>query len=78
SNVITELLDGAKAAGSSAKAVDLVQLAASFSLPDTTQIAERVLKDFTLTEEQRITLEDLTPRSGSNSNSDSSSSSDND
>ncbi|KAM4050375.1 small ribosomal subunit protein mS39 [Anomaloglossus baeobatrachus] len=78
SNVITELLDGAKAAGSRAVAVDLVHLAVSFSLPDTAQIAQRVLDDFTLTEEQRISLQDLTQSSGTSSSSSSSSDSDHD
>lgn len=77
SNVITELLDGAKAAGNRAVAVDLVQLAVGYSLPDTPQIAQKVLNDFTLTEEQRITLQDLT-QSSSTSSSSSSSSSDSD
>ncbi|KAM3939453.1 small ribosomal subunit protein mS39 [Leptodactylus fuscus] len=72
-NVIKELLDGAKAAGNRAVAVDLVQLAVSFSLPDTPQIAQQVLNDFTLTEEQRITLQDLTQGSGPSSSSSSSS-----
>ncbi|XP_075712722.1 small ribosomal subunit protein mS39 [Rhinoderma darwinii] len=78
SNVITELLDGAKAARNRAVAVDLVQLAVSFSLTDTAQIAQRVLNDFTLTEEQRITLQDLTQSSGTSSSSTSSSDSDHD
>ncbi|XP_077136347.1 small ribosomal subunit protein mS39 [Ranitomeya variabilis] len=78
SNVITELLDGAKTAGNRAVAVDLVQLALSFSLPDTAQIAQRVLDDFTLTEEQRISLQDLTQSSGPSSSSSSSSDSDHD
>ncbi|XP_044151079.1 pentatricopeptide repeat domain-containing protein 3, mitochondrial [Bufo gargarizans] len=69
SNVITELLDGAKAAGNKAMAVDLVQLVVSFSSPDTAQIAQRVLNDFTLTEEQRIMLQDLVQSSGTSSSS---------
>ncbi|XP_069833349.1 small ribosomal subunit protein mS39 [Dendropsophus ebraccatus] len=78
SNVITELLDGAKAAENRAVAMDLVQLAVSFSLPDTAQIAQRVLNHFTLTEEQRITLQDLTQSSSTSSSSSSSSDSDHD
>ncbi|XP_056410369.1 pentatricopeptide repeat domain-containing protein 3, mitochondrial isoform X1 [Hyla sarda] len=77
-NVITEVLDAAKAAENRAVAMDLVQLAVSFSLPDTAQIAQRVLNDFTLTEEQRITLQDLTQSSGTSSSSSSSSDSDHD
>ncbi|CAN2388403.1 mitochondrial [Pristimantis euphronides] len=73
--VITELLDGAKAAGKRELAMDLVQLAVSFSLPDTAQIAQRVLNDFALTEEQRITLQDLTQSSDDKRSSTSSNSS---
>lgn len=70
-HVIEELLDCARTSGSTSVAFDLVQLAVSYSLPNTAKLAQTVLDEFTLSEEQRITLQDLTPNSGSSSSSDS-------
>ncbi|XP_063781059.1 small ribosomal subunit protein mS39 [Pseudophryne corroboree] len=69
--VIEELLDSAKATGRTSAAIDLVQLAVSFSLPNTAEIAQRVLDEFTVSEEQRIALQDLTNSSSSSSSSSS-------
>ncbi|XP_040191388.1 pentatricopeptide repeat domain-containing protein 3, mitochondrial [Rana temporaria] len=71
-HVIDELLDCARASGGTSVAFDLVQLAVSYSLPNTAKLAQTVLDEFTLTEEQRITLQDLTPDSGSSTSSSSS------
>ncbi|XP_018423938.1 PREDICTED: pentatricopeptide repeat domain-containing protein 3, mitochondrial [Nanorana parkeri] len=77
-HVIDELMDGAKASGSTGAAVDLVQMAVSYSLPNTAKLAQKVLDEFTLTEEQRITLQDLTSSDSSSSSSSSSSGSSSD
>ncbi|KAM9329483.1 small ribosomal subunit protein mS39 [Gastrophryne carolinensis] len=71
SHVIEELLDCAKTSSNTSLAIDLVQLAVSYSLPDTSKLAQTVLDEFTLTEEQRITLQDLNQSSSSSSSSDS-------
>lgn len=55
-HVIDELLDCARASGSTSVAFDLVQLAVSYSLPNTAKLAQTVLDEFTLTEEQRYEL----------------------
>ncbi|CAI9543096.1 unnamed protein product [Staurois parvus] len=71
-HVIEELLHCARASGSTNMAIDLVQLAVSYSLPDIAKLAQTTLDEFTLTEEQRITLQDLTQNSKSSSSSSSS------
>ncbi|XP_068131522.1 small ribosomal subunit protein mS39 isoform X2 [Hyperolius riggenbachi] len=70
--VFEELVFCARTAGNTSVAIDLVQLAVSFSLPNSTELAKTVLDDFTLTEEQRIVLQDLTQISSSSSSTSSS------
>ncbi|XP_077334106.1 small ribosomal subunit protein mS39 [Lithobates pipiens] len=70
-HVIEELLDCARASGSTSVAFDLVQLAVSYGLPNTAKLAHTMLDEFTLSEEQRIILQDLTPKSGSSTSSSS-------
>ncbi|XP_053560241.1 pentatricopeptide repeat domain-containing protein 3, mitochondrial [Bombina bombina] len=74
--VIEVFLTSAKTCGSSNLAVDLVQLAASFSLQNTAELAKRVMEEFSLSEEQRINLEDLQTQSSTSSSSSESSDSD--
>ncbi|XP_053314121.1 pentatricopeptide repeat domain-containing protein 3, mitochondrial [Spea bombifrons] len=75
--VLDEFLASAKTSCSPALAVNLVQLAAGFSLPNVASIAQRVMEEFNITEEQRISLEDLN-KQHSESSSSSSESSDSD
>ncbi|KAM4710046.1 small ribosomal subunit protein mS39 isoform 5-T5 [Discoglossus pictus] len=73
--VIDEFLNSAKASGGSSNmAVDLVQLAAAFQLPNTAAIAKRVTEEFSISEEQRVILEDLQTQNSSSSSSSSESS----
>ncbi|KAM4809028.1 small ribosomal subunit protein mS39 [Rhinophrynus dorsalis] len=65
--VMEEFLNSAKTSSNASLAVNLVQLAAGFSLQNTAQIAQRVMDEFSISEEQRMTLEDLHKQSGSSS-----------
>uniref|UniRef100_A0A8C5M7F5 Small ribosomal subunit protein mS39 n=1 Tax=Leptobrachium leishanense TaxID=445787 RepID=A0A8C5M7F5_9ANUR len=78
STVINMLLDSAKTAGNSSLAIDLVQQAVAFSLPNVASLARRVTEEFSITEEQRITLEDIQTHGPSSSSSSESSDSDDD
>ncbi|MEE6508089.1 hypothetical protein FKM82_018872 [Ascaphus truei] len=51
--VIDEFLNSAKDSGSNTLAVSLVQLAGGFSLQSTAMIAQRVMDEFSITEEQK-------------------------
>ncbi|XP_074848382.1 small ribosomal subunit protein mS39 isoform X2 [Carettochelys insculpta] len=55
--VLYELLTCTKQSNSPAQAVELVKLAASFSLPITAKLAQRVMEEFELTEEQKKAVE---------------------
>lgn len=72
SPVIDVLLNAAKTTGNASLAMDLVQQAVLFSLPDASSIARRVTEEFSITEEQRITLEDVQTEGGGGSSSESS------
>ncbi|KAM8939567.1 small ribosomal subunit protein mS39 [Pelodytes ibericus] len=72
--VMDEVLDCAQANADTSLAINVVQLAAGFSLPNTADIAQRIVNEFTITEEQKITLEDLHTLSSSSSSSSSESS----
>ncbi|KAM5191440.1 small ribosomal subunit protein mS39 [Mantella aurantiaca] len=75
-HVMEELLDCTRTLGNASVAIDLVQLAVGYHLPNTAKLAQTVLEDFTLSEEQRITLQDVAQHSSTSSSSSSSSDSD--
>ncbi|XP_072262714.1 small ribosomal subunit protein mS39 [Pyxicephalus adspersus] len=70
-HVVEECLGCATTSKNTSMAINLVQLAVNYSLPNTAKLAQIVLDELTLTEEQRLTLEDLTQSSSSSSSSDS-------
>uniref|UniRef100_A0A6I8Q0X5 Small ribosomal subunit protein mS39 n=1 Tax=Xenopus tropicalis TaxID=8364 RepID=A0A6I8Q0X5_XENTR len=77
--VLDEFLSRAKVDANTNLAISLVQLAVGFCLPNTAKLAQRVMEEFTVSEEQRLTLEDLQKsHSSSSSSSSSSESSDSD
>uniref|UniRef100_A0ACB8ETU3 Uncharacterized protein n=2 Tax=Sphaerodactylus townsendi TaxID=933632 RepID=A0ACB8ETU3_9SAUR len=65
--VMNEVLNCIKQSNRPDQALDLVKLAANFSLQSTSQLAGRVQKEFPLSEEQRIAVDDMVAMS---SNSD--------
>ncbi|XP_030419316.1 pentatricopeptide repeat domain-containing protein 3, mitochondrial isoform X2 [Gopherus evgoodei] len=69
--VMNEVLTCAKQSNTPHQAVELVKLAAAFSLPTTAKLARRVIEEFELSEEQKKTLEDADPQSSDSSDSDS-------
>ncbi|XP_030693311.1 small ribosomal subunit protein mS39 isoform X1 [Globicephala melas] len=75
--LLNEFMDSAKASGSPAQAIEIVKLAGAFSLPICESLTQRLRADFTLSQEQKEALGDLTALT-SDSDSDSSSDSDND
>ncbi|XP_054849160.1 pentatricopeptide repeat domain-containing protein 3, mitochondrial isoform X2 [Eublepharis macularius] len=58
-SVMNEALDCIRQSNQPDQALDLVKLAADFSLQSTSTLAGRVLKEFQLSEEQRSALEDM-------------------
>ncbi|XP_007466805.1 PREDICTED: pentatricopeptide repeat domain-containing protein 3, mitochondrial isoform X2 [Lipotes vexillifer] len=75
--LLNEFMDSAEASGSPAQAIEIVKLAGAFSLPICESLTQRLMADFTLSQEQKEALGDLTALT-SDSDSDSSSDSDND
>ncbi|XP_032509504.1 pentatricopeptide repeat domain-containing protein 3, mitochondrial isoform X1 [Phocoena sinus] len=73
--LLNEFMDSAKASGSAAQAIEIVKLAGAFSLPICESLTQRLMADFTLSQEQKEALGDLTALT-SDSDSDSSSDSD--
>ncbi|XP_029087405.1 pentatricopeptide repeat domain-containing protein 3, mitochondrial isoform X2 [Monodon monoceros] len=73
--LLNEFMDSAKASGSPAQAIEIVKLAGAFSLPICESLTQRLMADFTLSQEQKEALGDLTALT-SDSDSDSSSDSD--
>ncbi|XP_077171661.1 small ribosomal subunit protein mS39 [Paroedura picta] len=65
--VMDEVLNCIKQSNDADQALNLVKLAADFSLQSTSNLAEKVLKEFQLSEEQRSALDDLVPLSSSSS-----------
>uniref|UniRef100_A0AAA9SJI2 Small ribosomal subunit protein mS39 n=1 Tax=Bos taurus TaxID=9913 RepID=A0AAA9SJI2_BOVIN len=75
--LLNEFMDSAKASSSPAQAVEVVKLANSFSLPICEGLTQRLTADFTLSQEQKEALGDLTAlTSDSESDSDSDTSKD--
>ncbi|XP_039708299.1 small ribosomal subunit protein mS39 isoform X1 [Pteropus medius] len=73
--LLNEFMDSAKASSSPAQAIEIVQLASAFSLPICEGLTQRVMADFTISQEQKEALGNLTALTH---DSDSDSSSDND
>ncbi|KAM5252525.1 small ribosomal subunit protein mS39 [Hipposideros larvatus] len=71
--LLNEFMDSAKASNSPAQAIEIVKLASAFSLPTCEGLTRRVMADFTISQEQKEALGNLTA-----STSDSSSDSDSD
>ncbi|TFK10026.1 Pentatricopeptide repeat domain-containing protein 3, mitochondrial [Platysternon megacephalum] len=69
--VMNEVLTCTKQSNAPDQAVELVKLAAAFSLPTTAKLARRVIEEFELSEEQKKALEDTDPHSSDSSDSDS-------
>ncbi|XP_045139784.1 pentatricopeptide repeat domain-containing protein 3, mitochondrial [Echinops telfairi] len=77
--LLSEFVDSAKAANSPEQAIEVVKLASAFSLPACEGLAQRVLAEFAITEEQKKALGGptvLTSSSSSSSSSESDSDSD--
>ncbi|KAG8512945.1 Pentatricopeptide repeat domain-containing protein 3, mitochondrial [Galemys pyrenaicus] len=74
--VLNEFMDDAKASNNPAQAVEIVKLASAFSLPICQSLTQRVMADFTVSQEQKEALGNLTAVTR-NSDSDSDSDSDN-
>ncbi|KAG8453357.1 hypothetical protein GDO86_000116 [Hymenochirus boettgeri] len=70
--VMDEFLGRIKMDGNASLALSLVDLAVGFSLPNSSKLVERVMNEFSLSEEQRLTLEDLQKQNSSSSSSESS------
>ncbi|XP_024599574.1 pentatricopeptide repeat domain-containing protein 3, mitochondrial isoform X2 [Neophocaena asiaeorientalis asiaeorientalis] len=58
--LLNEFMDSAKASGSAAQAIEIVKLAGAFSLPICESLTQRLMADFTLSQEQKEALGDLT------------------
>lgn len=69
-DLLKELMDSAKASNSPDKAIEILKLAQAFSLPACENLAQRVMTDFELSQEQRDALGKLSALS-SDSESDS-------
>ncbi|XP_078409823.1 small ribosomal subunit protein mS39 [Cetorhinus maximus] len=67
--LLDEFLDHAKESCNKALALDLVKLAGAFSLPATSELFDRVMKDFELTDEEKGSLEVLNATSSDSSDS---------
>ncbi|XP_069060403.1 small ribosomal subunit protein mS39 [Pleurodeles waltl] len=67
--VMVEFLNCTKQSGNKEQAVKLVQLAANFGLQSAGTLAEKVMQDFSLSEEQRHILEELKSQSSDSSDS---------
>ncbi|XP_049712719.1 pentatricopeptide repeat domain-containing protein 3, mitochondrial [Elephas maximus indicus] len=57
--LLNEFMDSARASNSPGQAIEVVKLASTFSLPACEGLIQRVLADFTLTQEQKDTLGNL-------------------
>ncbi|GAB5569804.1 pentatricopeptide repeat domain-containing protein 3 [Prionailurus iriomotensis] len=68
--LLNEFMDSAKASNNPAQAIEIVKLASAFSLPVCEGLAQRVMADFAITQEQKEALGDLTSLT-SDSDSDS-------
>ncbi|XP_043459836.1 pentatricopeptide repeat domain-containing protein 3, mitochondrial isoform X1 [Prionailurus bengalensis] len=68
--LLDEFMDSAKASNNPAQAIEIVKLASAFSLPVCEGLAQRVMADFAITQEQKEALGDLTSLT-SDSDSDS-------
>ncbi|XP_058539425.1 small ribosomal subunit protein mS39 isoform X1 [Neofelis nebulosa] len=68
--LLDEFMDSAKASSNPAQAIEIVKLASAFSLPVCEGLAQRVMADFTISQEQKEALRDLTSLT-SDSDSDS-------
>ncbi|XP_054433641.1 small ribosomal subunit protein mS39 [Pteronotus mesoamericanus] len=75
--LLNEFMDSAKASNNTAQATELVKLAGAFSLPVCESLTQRVMADFTVSQEQKEALGHLTALA-SDSSSDSSSDDDSD
>lgn len=51
--LLNEFMDSAKASGSAAQAIEIVKLAGAFSLPICESLTQRLMADFTLSQEQK-------------------------
>ncbi|XP_014430128.2 small ribosomal subunit protein mS39 isoform X1 [Pelodiscus sinensis] len=69
--VVNEFLTCTKQSNSPDQAVELVKLAAAYSLPTTAKLARRVREEFELSEEQKKALEAAEPQCSDSSDSDS-------
>ncbi|XP_060511924.1 small ribosomal subunit protein mS39 isoform X1 [Panthera onca] len=70
--LLDEFMDSAKASNNPAQAIEIVKLASAFSLPVCEGLAQRVMADFAISQEQKEALRDLTSlTSDSDSDSDS-------
>ncbi|XP_029793596.1 pentatricopeptide repeat domain-containing protein 3, mitochondrial [Suricata suricatta] len=70
--LLHEFMDSAKASNNPAQAIEIVKLASAFSLPVCEGLAQRVMADFAISQEQKEALGDLTSlTSDSSSDSDS-------
>ncbi|XP_069439210.1 small ribosomal subunit protein mS39 [Ovis canadensis] len=58
--LLNEFMDSAKASSSPAQAIEVIKLANSFSLPICEGLTQRLIADFTLSQEQKEALGDLT------------------
>lgn len=67
--VMVEFLNCTKQSGNREQAVKLVQLAADFGLPSAGTLAQKVMQDFSLSQEQRNILEELQSQSSDSSDS---------
>ncbi|XP_045835296.1 pentatricopeptide repeat domain-containing protein 3, mitochondrial isoform X2 [Meles meles] len=71
--LLNEFMDSAKASSSPAQAIEIVKLAGAFSLPICEDLAQRVMADFAISQEQKEALGNLTSlTSDSDSDSDTS------
>ncbi|XP_049507796.1 pentatricopeptide repeat domain-containing protein 3, mitochondrial isoform X2 [Panthera uncia] len=68
--LLDEFMDSAKASNNPAQAIEIVKLASAFSLPVCEGLAQRVMADFAISQEQKEALRDLTSLT-SDSDSDS-------
>ncbi|XP_045302703.1 pentatricopeptide repeat domain-containing protein 3, mitochondrial isoform X1 [Leopardus geoffroyi] len=58
--LLDEFMDSAKASNNPAQAIEIVKLASAFSLPVCEGLAQRVMADFAISQEQKEALGDLT------------------
>ncbi|XP_043561674.1 pentatricopeptide repeat domain-containing protein 3, mitochondrial [Chiloscyllium plagiosum] len=67
--LLDEFLDHAKENSNNTLALDLVKLAGTFSLPATSELFDRVMNEFQLTDEEKKSLEELDATSSDSSDS---------